>query len=169
MESTSTGSDGMRDELRGDAQTVSDSAKRFIHGEMDSRKGSAAGQAKSLSSALGRASQELGEDSPSWVRSTLSRASQTVEELADAVERRDSRQLTEDAQRIARQHPGSFLAACAFAGFAAARVMQAGARTSNGSSAQRMTGERQSSRPAAGLGAQPDPYAGQIPAPGAIT
>lgn len=165
MESTSTGSDTMRDELRGDARTVSDSAKKFIHGEVDSRKDDAAGQAKSLSSALGRASQELGDDSPSWVRSALSRASQTVEELADAVERKDSRQLTEDAQRIARQNPGSFLAACAFAGFAAARVMQAG----NGSnSAHRGASGELGGRTAAGMGVQPDPYARQSVAPGAV-
>jgi hypothetical protein len=131
---TGSGSPGnLATELRSDAATVTDSAKQRLHSEIDARKGGAAGQARTLASALSSASDELGQDSPSWLRSVFDTVSQTVGRLADTVEQKDSRELTQEVQQIAREHPGSFLAACAFAGFAAARVMQAGARGSTGS------------------------------------
>jgi hypothetical protein len=119
----------LREELRGDAQTVASTAKQRIHGEVDARKGDAATQVKSLSSALENAAGQLGNDSPSWLRSAFEQGAQSLQRFAETVEQKDSRQLTRDVTDLARQNPGTFLAGCALAGFAAARVFKAGAES----------------------------------------
>lgn len=127
METATGNTGGLREELRGDARKVSDTAKDRIASEVDSRKGIAAEQAKSLSSALGSAADQLGEQSPSWLRSILQQGAQTMDRLAQTVEQKDARQLAVEVQQLARQNPGTFLAGCAAVGFAAARVFKAGA------------------------------------------
>lgn len=128
MESQSA-SGGLREELRSDAGTITQSAKERLGSEIDARKGAATSQAKSLSSALDKAAGELS-DSPEWLRSLLQQGAQTLQRFADTVEQKDGRELTRDVQRLARDNPGTFFGACALAGFAAARVLKAGAGTS---------------------------------------
>ena len=65
--STQTGGGDLRTELRNDAGTVTDTAKQRLHSEVDARKGTAAEQAKSISSALDTAAGEL-DDSPDWLQ-----------------------------------------------------------------------------------------------------
>ena len=125
MEATSGSNAGLREELRGDAQTVRTKAKQRLHNEVDARKGKAAEQAKTLSSALGAAASELA-GSPGWMRSAFEQGARRIQSLADAVEQRDSRRLAQDVQQLARENPGMFLAGCAIAGFAAARIFKAG-------------------------------------------
>ena len=125
MDSGSPTGGELREELRGDAQTVTDTAKSRIHSEVDARKGTAATQAKNLSSALEGAAGQL-DQSPAWLRSAFEQAAQTIQRFADTIEQKDSRQLTRDIQQLARDNPGTFLAGCAVAGFAAARVLKAG-------------------------------------------
>lgn len=126
MESPSSTTGDLRQELRGDAQTVTDTAKERLHSEVDSRKGEAVGQAKTLSSALEDAAGKLDPNTPNWLRSALQQGARTIQQLADSVEQKDSRQLSRDVQQLARQNPGTFLAGCALVGFAAARVLRAG-------------------------------------------
>jgi hypothetical protein len=136
METSPTTNGGeLRDELRGDAQTLTDTAKQKLHSEADARKGAAATQAKSLSSALESAAGELS-DSPQWLRSLFQQGAQTLQRFADTIEQKDSRQLTRDIQQLARDNPGTFLAGCAAAGFAAARVVKAGAESAPDASPQ---------------------------------
>jgi ElaB/YqjD/DUF883 family membrane-anchored ribosome-binding protein len=127
MESPSSGTADLRDELRADAQTVTDTAKERLHSEVDSRKGEAASQAKNLSSALEDAAGKLDPSTPNWLKSALEQGAHAVQQLAETVEQKDSRQLVSDVQRLARDNPGTFLAGCALVGFAAARVFRAGA------------------------------------------
>lgn len=134
MASSPTGGGDLRQELRGDAQTVTDTAKQRLFAETDARKGTAAEQAKSLSSALESAAGELSQ-SPDWLRSAFQKGAQSLQRFADTIEQKDSRQLTRDVQQLARQHPGTFLAGCAAAGFAAARVLKAGVEETGGSGA----------------------------------
>ena len=124
---TSSPSDGggLREELRSDAQTVTHSAKEKLRTELDARKGTAATQAKSLSTALDKTANELS-DSPDWLRSAFQQGAQTLQRFAETIERKDARQLTRDVEQLARDNPGTFLAGCALAGFAAARVLKAG-------------------------------------------
>jgi hypothetical protein len=122
----------LRNELRSDASTITDTAKQRLQSEVDSRKSTAATQAKSVSSALESAADQLN-DSPAWLRSAFQQGAQTLQRFADQVEQKDSRELTRDVQQLARQNPGTFLAGCAAIGFAAARVLKAGAeQTSQG-------------------------------------
>lgn len=172
MASAPEGSSNLGSELRDDAGTLANSAAERLHGEVDARKGNAASQARTLSSALDRASEELGQGSPAWLRSAFESASQTVQRLADVVEHKDSRELTHEVQQMARRNPGSFLVACAFAGFAAARVLQAGVRGSS-AAAGTDTGARGGAEdpreePAFTLPTTSDPYVAQSSTPGGV-
>ena len=112
--------------LRADAAQLGNSAANRIHGEIDSRKGAAVEQAKSVSSAIDRAAGEMAPETPEWLRSALRQGAQKIEQFADTIGQKDSRALLQDAQDFARNNPGTFLIACAAAGFAAARVLKAG-------------------------------------------
>jgi hypothetical protein len=113
---------------------MTDTAKQRLHAEADARKGTAAEQTRSLSSALDAAASEL-QDSPDWLRSAFKQSAQTLQRFADTVESKDSRELTREVQQLAREHPGTFLAGCAMAGFAAARVLKSGVEDAAGSGA----------------------------------
>ncbi|MCA1661614.1 MAG: hypothetical protein LC648_05435 [Novosphingobium sp.] len=141
MASSSDSAGGLREELRGDAQTLADSATERLQGEIDARKGGAATQVQSLSSALGDTAKGLSGDSPQWLRSALEQGAQTLDRLATTVRQKDARALSRDVQQIARDNPGTFLAGCALTGFAAARVFKAGApETSSGYQPQAYAG-----------------------------
>jgi hypothetical protein len=119
---------GLGSELKQDAQKLGSVAGDRLTQEADSRKGVIASQARSVSGALEKAADELGgQDTPDWLRSSLQQGAQTLQRLADSVERKDPRQLLNDMNDLGRQHPGAFLGACAVAGFAMARVFKAGA------------------------------------------
>ena len=130
MQSPTESARGMRSELRSDAQQLTTSASNRLHDELDARKGTAAEQAKSVSSAIDRAASELDEGAPQWLRSAFQKGAQQVQRLADSLEQKDSRQIISDIQAIARDNPATFLAGCALLGFAAARIFKAGAENS---------------------------------------
>ena len=134
MEPSAGTPSGLRDELRGDAQSLAGTAKERVHSEVDARKGVAAEQAKSVSSALSAAAGELGQNSPTWLRSAFEQGASTLQQLAETVENKGSRELAQDVQQLARSNPGTFLAGCALAGFAAARVFKAGSSSASSSS-----------------------------------
>lgn len=120
---------GAGEELRSDAKHLGTAAANRLHGEVDARKGTAATQAKSVSSAIERAAGELDDGSPEWLKSMFRQGAQQVQRFADALDQKDSRQLMSEVTGFAREHPGTFLAGCAAAGFAAARVLKAGDRS----------------------------------------
>jgi hypothetical protein len=130
MQPQSETSGGVGNELRSNAQQVGSSAVNRLHSEVDARKGTAASQARSVSSAIDRASGELDESAPAWLKSAFQQGAQQVQRFADAIEQKDSRQLVEEVSSFARTSPGTFLAGCAAAGFAAARLFRAGAEGS---------------------------------------
>ena len=117
---------GAADELRSDAQQLGSSAANRLHSEVDARKGQAADQAKSVSSAMQKAAGELDQSSPEWIKSAFRQGAAQIQRFADTLEHKDSRQLMGEARQFARDNPATFLAACAAAGFAAARVLKAG-------------------------------------------
>jgi hypothetical protein len=134
----------LRDELRDDAGRVTSAAADRLQSEADSRKGQVADQARAVSSALGNAAEGLGSDTPTWVRSALEQGAKSIEQLAQAVEGKDSRQLVGDVQTFARDRPGSFLAGCALLGFAASRVFKAGGAQASATPAPSTTTRPQS-------------------------
>ena len=117
----------MRSEVRSDAQRLSNSASNRLHSEIDARKGTAAEQARSVSTAIDRASSELDQNAPQWLKSAFQQGAEQVQRFADTLEQKDSRQILSDIRDLARNNPGAFLAGCAALGFAAARVFKAGA------------------------------------------
>ena len=127
METPSSEGSGTRSELSGDVQQLGSSAANRLHSEVDARKGGAATQARSLSSAIERAGSELDDGAPQWLRSAFQQGATQIQRFADTLEQKDSREILSDVQNLARNNPGTFLAGCAALGFAAARVFKAGA------------------------------------------
>ncbi len=134
MQSPPENTGGTADQLRADAQQLTSSAGNRIHSELDARKGTAANQAKSVSSAINRAAGEFDESTPEWLRSAFQQGATQVRRFADTLEQKDSRQIMRDVETLARDNPGTFLAGCAALGFAASRIFKAGA--SEGSQSQ---------------------------------
>lgn len=117
---------GITEELKSDANELTSSAKDRIRSEVDARKGTAAQQAKSVSSAMQRTAGELDQDAPEWLKSSIRKGADQIQRFADTIERKDSREILSDVRNFARDNPTTFLAACAAAGFAAARILKAG-------------------------------------------
>lgn len=148
------GTGSLHDELREDTARVTRAAADRLQSEGDSRKGQVVEQARAVSSALGNAAEGLDADTPSWVKSALEQGAKSIEQLAQAIDGKDSRQLFGDVQQFARQRPTSFLAGCALLGFAASRVFKAG-----GNQAQTSPAASSASNP-------PAPNYGYYPAEG---
>lgn len=117
---------GVGSELLSDAKDLGSTAVNRLHSEVDTRKGDAATQVKSVSSAIEQTAGGLDASAPAWLKSALEQGAQQVQKFADAIEQKDSRQLVNDVGVFARNSPGTFLAGCAAAGFAAARIFKAG-------------------------------------------
>ncbi len=126
MQPQSESAQGVGSELLSDAKDVGTSAANRLYSEVDARKGDAATQAKSVSSAIGQAAGGLDPNAPAWLKSAFEQGAQQVQKFAETLEQKDSRQLVNDVSDFARNSPGTFLSACAAAGFAAARVFKAG-------------------------------------------
>jgi hypothetical protein len=126
---SSATSSTIKEELSQDAGRLGDSAKERAKEEAETRKQQVTHTARSTSSALERAADELeqDDDAPSWLSSAFRQTASGIERLAGSVEGRSADQLASDLTRFARQNPGAFLAASAAAGFAAARFLRAGA------------------------------------------
>ncbi|HEX8192147.1 MAG TPA: hypothetical protein VF552_04540 [Allosphingosinicella sp.] len=151
-------------ELRSDAEQLGSTAANRIHSEVDARKGDAVSQAQSVSSAISQAADGLDDGAPEWLKSAFRQGAQQIQRFADTIEQKDSREILSDAQSFARNNPGTFLAACAAVGFAAARVLKAGGAQQDGaqSVASNPSG---SSRPAV-ASPQPQGQGAMSPAPG---
>lgn len=121
-------------ELASDAKQLSNSVANRIHSEVDSRKSDATDQVRSVSTAIQNAAGGLDASAPSWLKSAFHQGAQQVQRFADALDRKDSRQLMNEVQDFARERPAMFLGACAAAGFAAARILKAGGEQGAGSS-----------------------------------
>lgn len=126
MQPQSEGGPGVGQELLSDGKNVGKSAINRVHSEVDARKGDAVTHVKSVSSAIGQAADGLDPTAPTWLKSAFEQGAQQVQKFADTLEHKDSRQLVNDVSDFARGSPGTFLAACAAAGFAAARIFKAG-------------------------------------------
>lgn len=137
MESPTENAGGVRSEMRSDTQQLSSSAANRVHSELDARKGAVAEQARSVSAAIDRATGELDDGVPQWVKSAFQQGAQQIHRLADALEQENSRELVKSMQTMARNNPGTFLLGCAVLGFGAARIFKAGASESSPGQSQR--------------------------------
>lgn len=120
---------GVAEEMKHDADRLKDTVGTRAKQEAENRKGQVTHVAGSASTALNTAAQDLREnpDVPDWMASALQQTARKIESLASHVDGRSIDQLGRDISEFARRNPGTFLAASAATGFAAARVMRAGA------------------------------------------
>ncbi len=116
------------EELSRDASQLKDTAGQRIEQEADTRKGQAAQIAGSASSALSKAASELEQDdnAPDWLGSAMRHAASSIDRLAGEIDGRSVNQMGQQLMNFARSNPGTFLAASAATGFAAARMLRAG-------------------------------------------
>lgn len=143
--STNTGSNGfgsangasgsdLKSELKGDALRLKETATQQgeLHAEQGKQK--ITSTAKSASSAIQTAAEELRNkgDAPEWLASSLTSVAKQVETLADSLQDKSPRDLVEQTTQFARQSPTAFLAASAAIGFAAARFLKAGREYQSG-------------------------------------
>lgn len=119
---------GVRDELAQDAGRLKDTVAERARQEAESRKGEVVQVAGSASAALQSAAEDLqnNPDAPDWMATALQQAARQIDRLAGQVEGRSIEDLGSEVTRFARTNPGTFLAASAAVGFAAARVLRAG-------------------------------------------
>ena len=165
---------GTTRELASDAKHMGESALNRVHSEIDARKDGAASQARSVSSAMDRAAGNLDDGAPDWFKSALQKGAQQVQRFADTIERKDSRQLFQEISDFARQSPGTFLAGCAAAGFAAARIAKAGSEAPDPAGGMPSTGSAMGSSHNAPSSAGQQAYESSYPSgqqfnPGAAT
>ncbi|QNE07209.1 hypothetical protein [Croceicoccus marinus] len=127
--SAPSGSGDVRSELKGDANDLAENAKGRAEREAQSRKEQASGVAKSTSSALRSAPQELENDeqAPTWLSSGFRQAADKLSDMADTLQGKSVGDITQQTNRFARENPGTFLAGSAAAGFGLARILRAGA------------------------------------------
>lgn len=126
MQQPSNPGGGTTGELRSDARELGSKAANRLHSEVDSRKDAAVSQAQSVSSAIGKTAASLDDSAPDWLKSAFHQGAQKIQQFADTIEQKDSRQILDEVQSFARERPALFLGACAAAGFAAARILKAG-------------------------------------------
>ncbi|UVI39939.1 hypothetical protein [Qipengyuania spongiae] len=119
----------IKSELKSDAHDLKDSAKRRAEDEAETRKDQATGAARSTSSALRTAADDLeGDDqAPEWLTAGFRQAADGLAEMADAVEGKSAREIGHRTSRFARENPAAFLAGSAALGFTLARFLRAGA------------------------------------------
>lgn len=129
MTSPSETAGAMREELGRDSAQLRGTVEDRARQEAGTGKDKAVGIAGSASDALGKAAEELrnNPEAPDWMASGLQQVARQIDRLAGELEGRSVEDLTREASRLARENPGTFLVAAAAAGFAAARLLRAGA------------------------------------------
>ncbi len=135
-----------KQELKADADRLKETAKDRASQEADKRKSQATRAARSTSDALQTAAGDLDQDNdaPAWLASAFRETAKGIDRMAGKIDGRSPDQMGRDLTRFAREHPTSFLAASAAAGFAAARFLRAGADYSHEHSDEGQMGQRSS-------------------------
>lgn len=121
-------SSGVKEELRSDAKDIGQAARQRLDSKASEGKEQTTQAARSTSSALGKAAEELRQDegTPDWLASAFEKSAREIDRFAGSLEGKDMQAIRRDVAGFARRSPVAFLAASAVAGFAAARVLRAG-------------------------------------------
>ena len=126
MQPTSDTATPVGAELLSDAKNVGSSAANRLYSEADARKDEAVNQVQAVLSTIERAANGLDANAPAWLKSALEQGAQQVKAFAETIDQNDSREMVSQIGEFAKRSPGTFLGACAVAGFAAARIFKAG-------------------------------------------
>lgn len=124
-----TNPEGAKRDIERDAHDLKETAKEQAAGRARQEKDRIASGARSASSAIQTAADEMRNDgdTPDWLASAFSSAARQVDDVARRVQDKSPRELAGETRRFARDNPTAFLAASAAVGFAAARFLRAGA------------------------------------------
>lgn len=123
------GASEIKRELGDDAQRLTHTAAQQAESKAREGQQQATQTARAASSAIQKAADELSQDdqAPAWLASAASSAARQVGQFAEQIESTSPREAARWITDFARNSPGSFLTASAAIGFAAARVLRAGA------------------------------------------
>ena len=110
--------------LLGTAKDMASDAGDKVNDALGTQKAAGAERVKGISSAIRRAADELEDELPP-AATYIRRAADEIDAMADAVQRRDVRQLLGDVQSFARRQPAAFLGATVLGGFAVMRLLKA--------------------------------------------
>ena len=110
--------------LLGTAKSMASDAGSKVNDTLGDHKSAGAERVKGISGAIRRAADELQDELPP-AATYIRRAADEIDSLADAVQRRDVRQLVGDVQSFARRQPAAFLGATVLGGFAVMRLLKA--------------------------------------------
>lgn len=131
-------SESMKDQIQQAAEPAMKDAKQGAEKQARKYKDRAAEQLRVLSEGV-RSGAERIEGELDWAGKPLHAAADRMNSLADRLATRSGGALMRDVEDMARANPGLFYAACAAAGFAAARFLTADtgvARNASGRSSQ---------------------------------
>lgn len=119
---------GVKQELASDAKDIGKAARDKLDSKASEGKEQATQAARSTSSALGKAAEQLKQDegTPDWLAGAFEKTAKEIERFAGSIEGKDMQAIRRDVGDFARRSPLTFLAVSAVAGFAAARVLRAG-------------------------------------------
>ncbi|MBM3604847.1 MAG: hypothetical protein FJX25_08835 [Alphaproteobacteria bacterium] len=102
---------------------LADDVKKEVSRREKSIRGSLAGSADDIASALRKAKSDLDPDSA--IAPMLDSAAESVGGIADSLNKADTAEMINGIRNFARERPGAFLGLSAIAGFAAARFLLA--------------------------------------------
>ncbi len=109
--------------LLGKAKSMASDAGGKVNDAFEDRKAAGADKVKGISSAIRRAADELEGELPP-AATYIRRAADEIDAMADAVQRRDVRQMLSDVQSFAKRQPAAFLGATVLGGFAVMRLLR---------------------------------------------
>lgn len=110
-------------ELMDRAKGIASDAGDKVTEAVNDQKAAGADRANGISDAIRRAACELEKELPP-AAAYIRRAASEIDDVADAVRRRDVRQLLGDVQDFARRQPTAFLGATVLSGFALVRLLK---------------------------------------------
>lgn len=139
-------------ELLGNAKGMASDAGGKVTGAIEDQKTAGANRVKSISDAIRRAAGELEQELPP-AATYIKRAADELDHMADAVQRRDVRQIVSDVQDFAKRQPATFLGAAVLGGFAVMRLLKTPT----------------SSEPASSPSSAPRPHTALVAVPGTTT
>ncbi|WP_322889676.1 MULTISPECIES: hypothetical protein [unclassified Yoonia] len=113
------------DKIQDKAQDAAGKVSEHMTDAADKTRSGAARNVKQMAEALHTASDQL--DDNSTQRRMFDVVADNLEQVSDALTRKDMGEMMRDLNQMARKHPFAFLGGAALVGFAATRLMTAGA------------------------------------------
>ena len=110
-------------DLLGSAKGMASEAGGRVTDALESQKAAGTDRVKGISDAIRRAAGELEHELPP-AATYIKRAADEIDMMADAIKRRDVRQIVQDVQGFAQRQPAAFLGATILGGFAVVRLLR---------------------------------------------